>query len=1043
MSTSSKVVVRNTPWTSQPQAGTPIDWSNPITKNMVLLYHPIRWMKDVVSGRDMTDNGATQTFARSGKAGKYVSSNGTGQPSVSFNGAVSMFALCTPSTTGTQCISGHAGNSNCSLWVPVSGAIQYSPDGGYVSSGVTVVADTEYKIGVSQNGTSGIICVDGKITTGTWTDNTTSSSQVFIGSRGSHTDWSWAGSITLFIYWARGLTQGELMSLNANPWQIFQPQRSYDFSKFSGGQGVTTRKSWFLGSSSKPPVVENPPVIHDKPLNCIPDLPTIDYNNHFGRYIFLAAVSGSAFGRIHVPVPGSYTTNDYGVGVGVTRKPTPFGVFSKYGGAGYSEYARLYTAKYYRNSSLSFVFVFYKTNSCAIGVSTTGPSGADDGTIRVLTSTSLITVSANADYFATSSIAAKDGLNVVIFTNDRARAEQRVYINGILDTAMNGASSGQSNFTARDIRQGFSTSGEIYVGYTATFDKIFTPEESFALANNPWQIFKPLRFSRIHISAPKTDDSYIDVDRYKSSEYVTPVLARNMLKANPDYLWTYDSGRGMKEHVRGAHADAGGQEVTIKASAYGKGPTGSGGSYTGITGIYSAGGKVDLTGISQFSSVTVVVFNSHGGDIGEESVLWRIDDNSNPSSACMAFDYFTDGTTFKIRPLIATNGTEGWTTSIDRTCTIPILGIPYVLTSRWISGGFMYTTVKPLGQKFSTMDYSAGVTPSGVTYIRNGGTLAYQNFHILGSAYQGYPVAAAPVTVLAVALFKRALSVQELSDYTENPQRLFGSIPRKIYVDNTPKKLYAPALVTTRKTRDSQPKTPTYMNTSNPLLIGLTHAFCPSFRRENLVGLGYTNLGNGTTVIQTGLSAKHDTGTGYSPIYVGGGGITVPAGSDYSVVVCTVPVLAGANPGVFRSGNSTFTNGQSGFGTDWCIFQGYGVNYPWIRINGVTVLYPSSGTKLVENVPTTIAYSIKSANFAKCAWNGQVFHQASHSTPTTAFTYYWVGAQTNNTETIGSISLYLHYNRALSDAEMCSITANPWQIFQPIRQLTHVFKEAV
>ena len=798
MSTSSKVVVRNTPWARQPQLKSVlIDLSNDLTKGLTIAYCPsirgsnlINPLNSTIAyyGNGLYTNqlgiGARPTY--SGYSPMYINGGVNTASSSSFTIVVATIptleganpgvmrdgnSLYSPASAGTGtnfCIFQGAGSNR--PWVRLNGVDILKP-----TTGEQLIVNIPSTIAFSVKNASSVKCAwNGKIPhQSTHSTSNAGFDYYWIGAQNVYNET--IGGIHLFLHYDRALNDAELVSITTNPWQIFQPQRSYDFSKFSGGQGVTTRKSWFLGAS------------------------------------------------------------------------------------------------------------------------------------------------------------------------------------------------------------------------------------------NP-------------IAAPN------------SSEYVVPAV-RNMLKSNPDYLWTYDSGRGMKEHVHGAHADAGGQEVTIATSAYGAGPTGSGGSYTGITGIYSAGGKVDLTGTSQFSSVTVVVFNSHGGDIGEECVIWRMDDNTYPSKSVMALDYFTDGTTFKLRPLIATLATEGWTTSIDRTTTTPLLKIPYVITTRWISGGFMYSTVKPLGQRFSTMDYSAGVAPAGFTYIRDFGPLATQNFHILGSGYQGYPVAAAPITVLAVALFKRALSVQELSNYTEDPQRLFGPIQRKLYVDNTPKKLYAPALVTTRKTWTSQPPEGTQIDWNNPLSTELVAAYSGRLDRNLVTNKSTTVTGSSGAITSTGLGFKVTSSTDKI--------VDLVPGSQAIDMTIAFSGVFGFGGG---SGNSRIVHMGD-------MLLGAGI---FITSNG-SILDIACGNSGIVNLPviTNVFDSTRSCNYVitfeniagqinATAYRDGVLKGTSVASVFPTNTSYNVtllnrsdGIRSAGTGTI--MTMCCIANRVWRGNEVF----NPWQIFQPIRQLTHVFKEAV
>ena len=153
--------------------------------------------------------------------------------------------------------------------------------------------------------------------------------------------------------------------------------------------------------------------------------------------------------------------------------------------------------------------------------------------------------------------------------------------------------------------------------------------------------------------------------------------------------------------------------------------------------------------------------------------------------------------------------------------------------------------------------------------------------------------------------------------------------------------------------------------------------------------------------------------------------------------MCSSDLLSGSNPGVVRGGAGPIGLGLAGGGTSFFIFQGTSF-LPWVRLAGNDVLRPSSGSALSVGKGYAVAFSAKSQTVAKCAWNGAVKHSATHSTAFSNFVYSYVGAQYLADERVGNIALFVQFDRLFSDAELTSLTANPWQIFAPVSRPIYI-----
>lgn len=103
----------------------------------------------------------------------------------------------------------------------------------------------------------------------------------------------------------------------------------------------------------------------------------------------------------------------------------------------------------------------------------------------------------------------------------------------------------------------------------------------------------------------------------------------------------------------------------------------------------------------------------------------------------------------------------------------------------------------------------------------------------------------------------------------------------------------------------------------------------------------------------------------------------------------------GANPGVWRDGSSSS-------GSFFNIFQGAS-GRPWIRWNGSNVLQPGSGFSMSLGTMQSIAYVVKSADFARFYAQGELKHNANHSVATAPFSIYNFGWQFSAGEKVQGI----------------------------------------
>ena len=216
-----------------------------------------------------------------------------------------------------------------------------------------------------------------------------------------------------------------------------------------------------------------------------------------------------------------------------------------------------------------------------------------------------------------------------------------------------------------------------------------------------------------------------------------------------------------------------------------------------------------------------------------------------------------------------------------------------------------------------------------------------------------------------------------------------------------------------------QPQVPVEVDWGNPLASGLVLCASLPHKIDCVTGKKFSTneVGASNKVIASKYSAS-SASVRYSTPY------SLSAGSDFSLIsVISRYVSGGSNPGLWREGAAST-------GSTFTIFQGGG-GLPWIRVNGVDVLQPSSGLAIntSSGAYNTVAFRVRSATDAAAFFNGVKAHSSAHTTATPACGFYNFGWQLG--EYCGDIAGVWLFNRALSDHELCNLTNNPWQIFRP------------
>lgn len=248
-------------------------------------------------------------------------------------------------------------------------------------------------------------------------------------------------------------------------------------------------------------------------------------------------------------------------------------------------------------------------------------------------------------------------------------------------------------------------------------------------------------------------------------------------------IWLAD-GNGFAEAVSGADArknngdflrnDIGREGVTVGGPL-----THSGSSF--ITGYQSdLGAELLVTESTSFCMWTIFEFSDVSAD-SREFFLIRKDQNNMPANACFALDYFLDGGSLRVRPLIATNSNDGWTASSD--VTVMNAGelkarVPYLICVRWASGFLFEVGIGEVGNG-PFLWFTPSFMPTGVMTGR-GNAESAMSTHLLGSAYnnQNGPCAPGSGNLYVAGMGRIAPSRAVFEAMAQNPWQLFEPIHR-------------------------------------------------------------------------------------------------------------------------------------------------------------------------------------------------------------------------------------------------------------------------
>lgn len=159
-------------------------------------------------------------------------------------------------------------------------------------------------------------------------------------------------------------------------------------------------------------------------------------------------------------------------------------------------------------------------------------------------------------------------------------------------------------------------------------------------------------------------------------------------------------------------------------------------------------------------------------------------------------------------------------------------------------------------------------------------------------------------------------------------------------------------------------------------------------------------------------------------------GIEIPANSDFTclITIDSIDCTVSGNPGFWR--NDATSQGST-------FFIGNGTTRrPWVRLDGIDILQPSSGPQWSTGGRYTFILRVKNGASADVWWDGVKQHSATHTTWVPAMAgstggIYNFGKQSSPSENItGNWLQIAFWTRHISDWEAAQFSTNPWQLFK-------------
>lgn len=238
------LTVKN-PWTRQPQVSVGVDWGNSLARGLALVHTQSLGYVNLADGRALTPVGSPQIIAtvqgvaisttRAAASGVTVGTDAKYNPpeitllsvatQTSITAATSGILLSRDDNTlGRAFVLDIHANSAWGVRYYVNGG--GTPGTNELREGVTATAGRRYVAAVTHAASVAKLFVDGKLVNSSSSfatkNSATGNTQISRRTFAANTD-SLTGTQALSLLWSRALSDAEIKSISANPWQIFAP----------------------------------------------------------------------------------------------------------------------------------------------------------------------------------------------------------------------------------------------------------------------------------------------------------------------------------------------------------------------------------------------------------------------------------------------------------------------------------------------------------------------------------------------------------------------------------------------------------------------------------------------------------------------------------------------------------------------------------------------------------------------------------------------------------------------------------------------------
>jgi hypothetical protein len=215
-------------WTQQPQVAVGVDWSNPLTNGLILLYNPAT---NYEAASSVVGSLVTAPLFGIGSAGRYSASNGAGYvalnntkfPSNAGRSFFSVFSVGASAFNASRIAEGNSTNFQ-TYEVYRSGSNLLSNLNNVTQVTLGTITPIMTLSGVLGGSVSSFILNGKTRVTSNWTAPSWSSPHhLYVNAAMSGSVSSAGGFQYLVALWSRSLSNAECLALNANPWQLFDP----------------------------------------------------------------------------------------------------------------------------------------------------------------------------------------------------------------------------------------------------------------------------------------------------------------------------------------------------------------------------------------------------------------------------------------------------------------------------------------------------------------------------------------------------------------------------------------------------------------------------------------------------------------------------------------------------------------------------------------------------------------------------------------------------------------------------------------------------